>query len=37
MMADERAKMPLIVGNWKACFLFVVISMSLAIARCLQG
>ena len=37
MMPDERAKMPLIIGNWKACFLFAAISILFAIAKCLHG
>ena len=37
MTPDERAKMPLIIGNWKACFVFAVISMLFAIAKCLHG
>ncbi|AJY62413.1 hypothetical protein EFP18_29300 (plasmid) [Burkholderia glumae] len=35
MTPDERAKMPLIIGNWKACFLFAAIATLLAVVKCL--
>ncbi|KAB0650294.1 hypothetical protein BDI24065_06278 [Burkholderia diffusa] len=37
MTADERAKLPRIIGNWKACLFFAVLSMLMAIARCIRG
>lgn len=37
MTQDERAKMPLIIGNCKACFLFAAIATLLAVAKCLHS
>lgn len=37
MTPDERAKMPLIIGNWKACFSFAVVSALLAFAKCVHS
>jgi hypothetical protein len=37
MTPNERAKMPLIIGNWKACFFFAAIATLLAVARSLHS
>jgi hypothetical protein len=37
MTPHERAKMPLIIGNWKACFFFAAIATLLAVAKCLHS
>lgn len=37
MTADERAELPRIIGNLKARLFFAVLSMLMAIARCIRG
>ncbi|CAM2198527.1 conserved protein of unknown function (plasmid) [Paraburkholderia kururiensis] len=37
MTANERANLPLVIGNWKACNFFAALSIPLAIAKCLRG
>ncbi|WP_087750601.1 hypothetical protein [Paraburkholderia caledonica] len=37
MTADERAKLPLLIGSWKACYFFAALTILLAIVKSLRG